>query len=66
MIGRECARTGWFFYCRDLFGEVDLLTMKETQPDGLFAAWLNLPDEQRNNMRHDCTAEMETNSSVAL
>src|ERR1700681_4534950 len=39
-------------YCqaRGLFGDLDFLAMKETQPDELFAAWLYLPDGQRNEM----------------
>ena len=33
-----------YFQARGLFGDLDFAAMKETQPDELFAAWLNLPD----------------------
>jgi len=39
-----------YFQKRDLFNELDFSTMKETKPDELFFAWLELPEEQRNNM----------------
>ena len=39
-----------YFQARDLFGELDFVTMKEGRPDDLFAAWLELPDFQRNEM----------------
>jgi hypothetical protein len=35
---------------RGLFDDLDFSAMKETQPDELFAVWLNLPDSQRNPM----------------
>ncbi len=38
------------FQARGLFGEVDFASMKETQPDELFEAWLVLPENQRNTM----------------
>lgn len=39
-----------YFQARGLFGNLDFSAMKETQPDELFAAWLCLPDGQRNKM----------------
>jgi hypothetical protein len=39
-----------YFQARGLFGDLDFSAMKETQPDELFAAWLYLPDGQRNEM----------------
>ena len=39
-----------YFQGRGLFGDMDFSTMKETKPDELFAAWLDLPDDQRNAM----------------
>ena len=39
-----------YFEGRGLFGELDFSAMKETRPDELFAAWLELPDEQRKPM----------------
>ena len=39
-----------YFQGRGLFGELDFAALKETQPDALFAAWLDLPDTQRNAM----------------
>jgi len=39
-----------YFRARGLFGDLDFSAMKETQPDELFAAWLCLPDGQRNKM----------------
>jgi hypothetical protein len=39
-----------YFQARGLFGDLDFSAMKETQPDELFAAWLDLPDGQRNEM----------------
>jgi hypothetical protein len=39
-----------YFQARGLFGDLDFSAMKETQPDELFAAWLHLPDDQRNEM----------------
>ena len=39
-----------YFQERGLFGDLDFATMKEAKPDELFAAWLELPDAQRNEM----------------
>ena len=39
-----------YFQGRGLFGDMDFSTIKETKPDELFAAWLALPDDQRNAM----------------
>ena len=39
-----------YFQARGLFGDLDFSAMKETQPDELFAAWLYLPDGQRNEI----------------
>jgi hypothetical protein len=40
-----------YFHARGLFSELDFRAMKETQPDELFSAWLDLPpDSQRNSM----------------
>src|SRR2546430_11377720 len=39
-----------YFQARRLFGDPDFSAMKETQPDELFAAWLDLPDGQRNEV----------------
>ena len=39
-----------YFHARDLFHDLDFAAMKETQSDTLFAAWLELPDGQRNAM----------------
>ena len=39
-----------YFQGRGLFGDVDFATIKETKPDELFAAWLLLPDDQRNTV----------------
>ncbi len=39
-----------YFQGRWLFGELDFSAMKEAKPDELFAAWLALPDGQRNAM----------------
>ena len=36
-----------YFADRGLFGDLDFSAMKETKPDELFAAWLDLPEEQR-------------------
>jgi hypothetical protein len=40
-----------YFQVRGLFGDLDFSAMKETQPDELFAAWLYLPDGQRQEFR---------------
>ena len=39
-----------YFQTRGLFGDLDFSAMKEARPDALFAAWLALPDGQRNAM----------------
>lgn len=39
-----------YFQGRGLFSELDFVTLKETKPDELFAAWLELSDDQRNAM----------------
>jgi len=39
-----------YFQGRGLFGNIDFVAMKEGKPDELFAAWLALPDGQRNEM----------------
>lgn len=39
-----------YFQGRGLFGDLDFHVMKEGKPDGLFAAWLYLPEEQRDAM----------------
>ena len=36
-----------YFLGQGLFGDMDFSAMKETKPDELFAAWLDLPDGQR-------------------
>lgn len=37
-----------YFYERALFGDLDFSALKETPPDELFAAWLNVPYGQRH------------------
>ena len=39
-----------YFQARGLLGDLDFAAMKEWRPDELFAAWLALPDAQRNEM----------------
>jgi hypothetical protein len=39
-----------YFQARGLFGALDFAAMKETQPDELFTAWLQVPDSSRNEM----------------
>jgi len=39
-----------YFQEQGLFGELDFAAMKETRPDTLFTAWLELPESQRNRM----------------
>lgn len=39
-----------YFKTKGLFSELDFTAMKEGKPDELFAAWLALPDKQRNAM----------------
>ncbi|MEJ1388536.1 MAG: hypothetical protein RPU12_11565 [Candidatus Sedimenticola sp. (ex Thyasira tokunagai)] len=36
-----------YFAESDLFGDLDIVAMKETKPEALFDAWLGLDDEQR-------------------
>lgn len=42
-----------YFERRGLFGDLDFSSMKEAQPDELFAAWLELSGEQRNAMEFE-------------
>ena len=39
-----------YFHERGLFTELDFSAMKETKPDALFAAWLELDEKPRNKM----------------
>ena len=39
-----------YFAARTVLGEFDFAAMSETRHDELFAAWLALPDAQRNTM----------------
>ena len=39
-----------YFAGRKVFGEIDFVAMPETRHDALFAAWLALPEGQRNSM----------------
>lgn len=39
-----------YFQSITLFDDLDFASMKETKPDALFEAWLNLPDVQRNQL----------------
>ena len=39
-----------YFHARGIFFELDFSAMKETKPDPLFAAWLELPEDRRNEM----------------
>jgi hypothetical protein len=39
-----------YFQERGLFAELDFAGMKETKPDALFSAWLELPEGERNRM----------------
>jgi len=39
-----------YFTDRGLFAELDFAAMKETRPDALFSAWLDLLEEQRKPM----------------
>ena len=43
-----------YFHARDVFDTLDFTSMKETQPDELFEAWLGLPDSQRHEMDAEC------------
>ena len=44
------ALLGRYFAARGVFAEFDFAAMSETRHDELFAAWLALPDAQRNTM----------------
>lgn len=39
-----------YFKGRELFRDLDFSAMRETHPDALFPAWLDLPDSQRHPM----------------
>lgn len=39
-----------YFHDRELFTDLDFAAMKETKPDKLFAAWLDLSEDQRGDM----------------
>lgn len=39
-----------YFHERGFFRDLDFAAMKEGSPDALFAAWLGLPDSERNTM----------------
>ncbi len=39
-----------YFAARDVLAEVDFAALKEAKPEPLFAAWLELPESQRNRM----------------
>ena len=39
-----------FPQCGTCWSDLDFTTMKDTQPDELFAAWLALPDDKRKAM----------------
>ena len=39
-----------YFQGRGLFEDLDFVAMKETKPEEVFTAWLELPDNQRNEM----------------
>jgi hypothetical protein len=39
-----------YFHAHGVFADLDFAAMKETQPDTLFAAWLDLDDTQRHAM----------------
>ena len=39
-----------YFGARGLFADLDFAGIKESKPDELFGAWLDLPDDQRNQM----------------
>ncbi len=42
-----------YFEARGVLADLDFTAMKETQTEGLFAAWLELPEGQRNEMDAD-------------
>lgn len=39
-----------YFHAHDLFHDLDFAAMKETKPEPLFEAWLELPEDRRNEM----------------
>jgi hypothetical protein len=39
-----------YFQARGLFGDLDFVAMKETQPSEMFKAWLDVPDGQRHEI----------------
>ena len=39
-----------YFERRNVLDHLNFTTMKDTQPDELFAAWLALPDDKRKGM----------------
>jgi len=39
-----------YFHGKGLFADIDFAVMKETKPDELFTAWLEIPDDKRNAM----------------
>ncbi len=41
---------GRYFEAHGALAELDFAAMKETRIDGLFAAWLELPEDRRNEM----------------
>ena len=48
-----------YFRARELFGDLDFVAMKETQPDALFDAWLGVPDALRNELDAEFRAIFE-------
>ena len=42
-----------YFSGKGSLADIDLVDMRETRPDALLAAWLALPNEQRNLMDAD-------------
>ena len=48
-----------YFQGRGLFSELDFVGMKETQPAELFAAWLQVSDNKRNEMDNEFRAIFE-------
>ena len=43
-----------YFHAHGVFDDLDFASMKETQPDELFTAWLDLPDTQRHEIDAEC------------
>jgi len=39
-----------YFQGRGLFADLDFAALKESKPDELFTAWLELPDDERHGM----------------